>query len=34
LRTIAEHPEGDLLLEQIDPADIASACHHRIEALA
>jgi chemotaxis protein methyltransferase CheR len=34
LRTIAEHPEGDLLLEQIDPADIASACRHRIEALA
>jgi chemotaxis protein methyltransferase CheR len=34
LRTIAEHPEGGLLLEQIDPADIASACHHRIEALA
>jgi chemotaxis protein methyltransferase CheR len=34
LRTIAEHPEGDLLLEQIDPSDIASACRHRIEALA
>jgi len=34
LRTIAEHPEGGLLLEQIDPADIASACHHRIAALA
>jgi chemotaxis protein methyltransferase CheR len=34
LRTIAEHPEGDLLLEQVDPADIAFACHHRIAALA
>jgi chemotaxis protein methyltransferase CheR len=34
LRTIADHPQGDLLLEQIDPADIASACRHRIEALA
>jgi chemotaxis protein methyltransferase CheR len=34
LRTIAEHPEGDFLLEQIEPADIAVACHHRIAALA
>ena len=34
LRTIAEHPDGDLLLEQIDPADIAFACRHRIAALA
>jgi hypothetical protein len=34
LRTIAEHPEGDFLLEQIEPADIAVACHHRLAALA
>jgi chemotaxis methyl-accepting protein methylase len=34
LRTIAEHPDGDFLLEQIEPADIAVACHHRIAALA
>jgi chemotaxis protein methyltransferase CheR len=34
LRTIAEYPDGDLLLEQIEPADIAVACHRRIAALA
>jgi chemotaxis protein methyltransferase CheR len=34
LRTLEAHPESDLLLEQVDPADIVVACHHRIQALA
>lgn len=34
LRTLVEHPQSDSLLEQIDPADVASACGHRIAALA
>ncbi len=33
LRTLAEHPQSDTLLEQIDPADVAAACRHRLEAL-
>lgn len=34
LRIQAESPDDEMFLEQVDLADVASACHHRLAALA